>query len=473
MNGVNTSYKLGAVLKDTGYYRVGLQMQSGKSITGLFDFQQTSATQRTFCTMNDSGDDDTQLFAKTPAGAWGEITAAETAWTNKANINVEMEQMIGYLFIVGHEATDGFIAPASVVDVTFSAVTNVTNMPNAKYIKRFRDRLYIANTDIGGTATPYRVYFSSVPSGSPAAITWTVATDYFDVDYHMDITGIGATRDLLYIFTRDSVYYYDQSQKKKIWDYGCSNHRTIQNYGQYIIWCTGEDIAVSTGGQPQLIGGNVIDFFRNGNAKNFFSALIDDEYHIYVGSVTVDGVSYANVLLTYNFAANAWRWRELYDDMAILGRYFDNTNWTQRLYMGDKAGQVWDKSKYTDTTIATSDSETTLGSVINPIGCNFEITIPFGFMTTAKEAGNLVAYANRALGLKLQIRILDRNARILMPYTPIGELKQFINTFDLEIDRGAIIQIQGAEMGTNPYFSFYGFEIQIEEAGQLPKPRWP
>jgi len=466
-NGVNTSYKLGSILKDTGYSRVSTQIENNKSITGLFDFQQTGAIQRTFATVNDSTDDDTQLFAKEPAGAWSEIAAAETAWANKANINVEMEEFINYLFIVGHGATDGFITPSSVTGTTFSTSTNVTSMPNAKYIKKFRDRLYIANCDIAGTPYPYRVYFSSVPSAG--AITWTVATDFFDVGYNLDVTGMTATSDLLYIFTRDQAFFYDQSQLRQIWHYGCSNHRTIQAFGPYAIWCTGDNIAITTGGQPQLIGGSVIDFIRGGTAQSFFSAQIDDEYYLYVGTVTVNGLTYTNCLLTYNFATDSWRSRELADDVTIMARYFDNTNWENRLYMGDADGNVWDKSKYTDTTIAQSDSETTLGTPVTPISSSFELTLPFGSMNSVNEVDNFVAYADRALGLKLKIRVLDRNARIIMPYTPIGELKQFVNTFNIEIEKGAIIQIQGSETGTNPHWSFHGFEIEVEDGGSILK----
>ena len=139
--------------------------------------------------------------------------------------------------------------------------------------------------------------------------------------------------------------------------------------------------------------------------------------------------------------------------------------------MGDTLGNVWDKSKYTDTTIAQSDSETTLGTKVTAISSLFEVTLPFGSMSTVNDIGNFVAYADRALGLKLKIRVLDKNARILMPYSPIGELTQFINSFDVEIDQVAIIQIQGSETGTNPYWSFHGFEIEVEQGGEILKPR--
>lgn len=459
LEGCLISYKLGAILKDLGYSRVSAQMEATESITGLFDFQQSVSTQRVMATMNDATDDDTQLFAKTPAGAWGEIGAAETAWAGFANINVEMEQFIGYCFFVGWGATDGFLPVGSVTGTTFSTATNVTSMAQGKYIKRYRDRLYVANTRSGAVDYPYRVYFSSVPSAG--AITWTPASDFVDIDFGLDITGIESNWDRLIIFTRYNTWLYDQSSRKKVWDFGCSNHRTIKSFGQYTIWCTGHDVALSTGGQPKLIGGEVIDFIRNGNPLNFFSAIVDNECWMYVGNVTVNGISYTNTCVVYNFATDSWRIRELATNMTIFARYYDTTLGDERLYMGDTAGQVWDKSKYTDATIAYGDAQTTLGTGGTAIHSVFELTLPLGGNTLEKSAENLFAYAERAGGLKLKARALDRNVRVLKPFESIGELVQYVNGFQVDVDRGAILQIEGVEHSALPYWSFFGCEIDI------------
>ncbi len=143
--GVVTSYKIGAALKRLGYQRVGDVAESSKSITGLFDFTQVPGTQKILQTVNDSSDDDTQLFYNN-AGTWTEIAAAETAWANKADINVEMESFIEYCFFVGHGDTDGFLPVGSLTGTTFSTSDRVTNMPQGKFIVRYRDRLYVLNT---------------------------------------------------------------------------------------------------------------------------------------------------------------------------------------------------------------------------------------------------------------------------------------------------------------------------------------
>src|SRR3990167_845956 len=259
MSNVNTTYKLGSILKRCGYNRIGAVIESNKSIRSLHNFRQSAATQKMLCTVDDATSDDTQLFYST-GGNWSEITAAETAWANKATINVEMEDFITYCFFVGHGSTDGFIAPRSLTGTTLGT-TNTTSMPNAKYIKRYRDRLYIANTDISGTATPYRVYYSSAPSGT--TITWDTTNNFIDVDYSEALMGIGENWDRIFFFTEYSTYMYDQNQIKKVWDIGTTNHRTIRNAGIYMIWANNDGVWISKRlSEPQNIADPIKDFIR-------------------------------------------------------------------------------------------------------------------------------------------------------------------------------------------------------------------
>lgn len=464
LDGAQISYKLGAITKDTGYVRIGSALQANKKINGLFNFRQNATTQKMLAVVNDSTDDDNQLFYST-GGAWTEIGAAETAWANEANGAIEMESFIEYCFFVGYDATDGFLPVASLTGTTFSTSTNVTSMPQAKYIKRYRDKLYIANCLSGGNSYVFRVYHSSVPSGTPLSITWT-STDFFDVDYGEELTGLGSNWDKLLIFTEYQVYIYDQTQLKKLYDTGCSNHRTIQNSGYYTFWANRDGVWLSTGGQPQNIAGEVIDFIRQGNPRNFFAAVVDEEYWLFVGTVTVDGVTYTNTALVYNIPTGTWRWREFYDTMSVFAAY--NSTGDDQLWMGSNtSGRVWQKAKYHDATVYSSDDATTTATDGQPISALFE-TAPIIIDPTIKKGfDTLVAYADRAQGLRLSARVLDKNSRALTPYKPLGELKQYINRYALNVDKGALLQIQGAEYSVLPYFSFYGFSLDVNDYGEL------
>lgn len=461
LNGANVSYILGAMLKDTGYKIVDAQIQANKSVRGLFHFRQNSSTEKMLATIDDATSDDTQLFYKTEAGTWTEITTAETAWANFATMNVEMESFIEYCFFVGHGTTDGFLPVLSLTGTTTSTSTNITNMPKAKFIKRYRDRLYVANCQITATNYPYRVYYSSVPSAG--AITWTQATDFFDVDYSDEITGLGSAFDRLLVFTDINTYFYDQAQRKQVFSIGCSNNRTIQGHISYLLFANADGVWMTTGGQPSNVSGKIGNFLKGSNHKNWFATLVDEEYHLYVGTVTHDGVTYTNTLCTYNIPTNTWRWRELGSALTILGRFNSASNGV-RMYMGDSAGYVWEKTKYSDSTITNSDEYVSAGST----GKDISVTVEFAPMAfdayhLQKDIGALVAYSDRAQNVQIKARVLDRNSRALTPYLPIGTLTKYINPMQVSVNSGEILQLALVESSKNPYFSFYGFSLNVEK----------
>jgi len=459
MNGGVISYKLGALTKDLGYYRIGDVASAAKSITGLYNFRQSSATQKILRTKNDDTGANL-LLQYNNGGTWTNINTG-TTYNAFEDAKVEFESFIGYCFPVGYDSTDGAWLPVgSLTNTTFSTSTCVTNMPNAKYIKRYRDRLYVANCYNSG-AYPYRVYFSSVPSAG--AITWTPATDFIDIDYSEEIIAMGENWDYLLIFTEYMAYYYNQTSFKKLWDVGCSSHRTLKNYSAYMIWANSDGVWVSANmGRPQNIAGNVIDFIRGGTPSNFFAEVIDEEYHLYVGNVTVDGVAYANVDLVFNFATSTWRWRELGTAMSIFARY--NSSGVQRLYMGSTVGDVWDKSKYTDSTKYYADNYVSAYSTATDISVNCE-TKPYYFddPSIRKRLERVTVFSDRAIGCQLKMRVFDKNTRALKPYVSIGQLTKYINVFDGNDVEFNMVQFEFVESSKNPYFSILGMVVEYED----------
>lgn len=466
--GCVTSWKLGSIIKDLGYARVSTATAGSKQINGLFDFQQNPATQKVIKTHNDTTDANTELWYKTPSGAWTNIVTA--AWNTYPNQKVEMASFIGYCFFVGYNSTtDTFLPVASLTGTTFSTATNVTDMPQGKFIRSFLSRLYVANVKYGGTAYPYRVTFSDIVSAG--ALTWQAAhtTDFIDFDYGLEITGISDNWNRLVVFTKYSAWMYDGSSRWKAWDTGCSNHRTICNNNQFMIWANDDGVWISEGGgYPQNIAGEMIDFIRNANPDNFFAALVDEEYHLYVGTVTVQGVTYTNQEIVFNFPTNGWRGREFANAMSIFARY-DSPTTNRRLYMGDTSGNVWDKSKYTDATIANGDGQTTLGTGGTDISAKFSFVVPLNTYSLGQNVDNIWAYAERAQGINLKYRIIDRNSRVLTTFMPLGQLNKFVSAFGIVAKSGSLIEIEGVEKSAFPYFSFLGLELEVSENETLTK----
>jgi hypothetical protein len=287
-----------------------------------------------------------------------------------------------------------------------------------------------------------------------------------DVDFSDAITGMGTNWDRLVIFTDYSAYFYDQSTWKNVWDTGCCAHQTIKTSGAYMLWANSDGVWISTGGQPQNIAGEIIDFIRAGNPRNFFAEIVDEEYHLYVGDVTVDGVDYTNCTKIFNIPTSAWRTREYYNNITTFARFNDSCK--QRLHMGSDTGEVWDKGKYTDATLYNMDA--IVSAAGKAIGANFELPpIHLNDISINKKLHNIYVYANRAQGLALQARVIDRNLRILTPYMPIGKLDKYVNTFQIEAKKGVILQIAGSEYGKLPYFSFYGFMLDVEKDSDILK----
>jgi len=452
-NGVNPSYKLGQLIKDLGYVQVGATLQAGKPIRSLHHFRQDGSTNKILATVDDATSDDTQLFYST-GGNWTEITTAETAWANDATMDIEMEDFIKYCFFVGYSSTDGFLANLSLTGTTASTTTNITNMPQAKYIKRYRDRLYVANCYLSATAYPYRVYYSSVPSAG--SISWTTASDYIEVDYSEQITGIEQNWDRLMIFTEFSAYMYDQSQKKKVWDVGCAGQRTIQNAGAYMIFANKDNVYASTGGRPTPVGTPILPLLRHSTPSNWRSAVIDNEYHLYLGdSVTAGGFAYSNLLATLNIDTGMWRWRELYDSIDSMCRYTSSGD--DFLLLGCADGEVMKKSKMTDTTPVFTDDGKAISSHFRTKA--YDMNDP----SVEKEIKKLVAYCEYGQGLTLRYRIMDKNREVLMPFTSIGTLNKVVNIFDnFKTLKGNFIEIEGKERSSKKAWQFYGFSLEYE-----------
>lgn len=482
LDGCTNSFKLGAITKDTGYSRVAGQVEANKSILGLYQFIQSSTVEKILATSNDSGGTNTELnYRANGAGAWSTISLGG-AWNGVTNQNVEMVGFIGYCFFAGVDSSNNFLPVGSLTGTTFSTSTNVSSMPQAKYLVKYRDRLYALNCKYGGTAYPYRAVASSPVTAG--AITWNVSGSptssgggFLDVDYSLDITGGAVNSDRLMIFTDESCYFYDQTQFKILWDTGCCNHRTIVSKGAYMIWCSSDGVWISTGGQPQNISGEVIDFIRNGTPANFFAKVVDEVYHLYVGTVTVNGVTYTNTTLKFNINTSNWEWREYYNNMTTFARY-KNSSKKYRLYMGDTTGTVWDKGKYTDTTLVSGDAQTTAGTGGQNINAICELA-PFSIGLAGMMGGaqnnlqrlkiirDLYAFADRAQGVNVRGRIIDRNSRVLTPYKPIGQLVSYVNSFQVNIDNGVLLQLEFTESSTNDYFSILGLAVEIDTQSDI------
>lgn len=449
-NGVNLGWRKGSIKKDLGYSQVGTTLETTEDITGLHNFRQSATVQKILATVNNTGGTNLTLQYDN-AGTWTVISVGAT-YNGFEDCKTYMEDFIGYCFIVGYDSTDNvFLPSASLTGTTFSEITNVTNMPEAKFIKRYRDRLYIANCDIAATRYPFRIYYSSVPTAG--AITWTTASDFVDLDYGEAITGIGSNWDKLVAFTEFKMYTYDQTNLTMIGDIGCINGDTIQNLGSYLIWADKENVWASTGGRATPIANDIKELLRNATPSAWLGATVNREYHLYLGSTSANGLTYSNCLATFDATLGYWRWRELGESFTALARYTSGSE--DFLYMGAADGEVHVKSKYTDTTPIYADDGV-------PITSHFRMkAFDFGDPSVDKTIAKIIAYAEDAQQLTLRFRVWNRNNEVVMPFDDIGKLGAVITEFKDTGITGRFIEIEGKEYSSNAPFEFYGLTLLL------------
>lgn len=401
----------------------------------------------------------TQAVGKTVKHEWTEITGAETIWANKADIDIEMEQFIGYCFFVGYGSTDGFLPVMSLTGTTVSTTDQVTNMPQGKFIKRYGSRLYVANCYSGSTAYPYRVYFSDTPEAGN--LSW--GGEYFDVDFGEEITGLAENFGYLIIFTEFAGYFYtDTPSFRKIFEIGCSNHESIQNLGKNIIWADKDNIWMSyQGSEPNPIGEPIKQLLQNSDHTKHTSSVIDKEYHLYVGDTEANGITYNNCELIYNPFRKLWRWRCYADEMTKFARY--TTGGDDYLIMGTNDGEVMKKSKILDSTVYYSDN----GSAIK---AEFRTkAMDFGDSKVSKILEEINVFCLYGQNLMVRARIFNNKTEVDNPFIDLKELNDFETIIngkksnsddDIEIN-GKFIQFEFTEESTNQAFEFLDLIIGI------------
>lgn len=446
-NGVNLGWKKGSIIKELGYSKVGSTLEANKPITGLHNFRQSASVQKILATVNNSAGTNLTLQYNN-AGTWTAIDVG-SSYDAFEDAIVYMENFIGYCFIVGYDLTDNVYLPvASLTETTFSTTTNVTSMPTSKFVKRYRDRLYCAKD--------YRVCFSSVPSAG--AITWTPGTDFFDVDYSENITGLGTNWDKLVIFTEFSAYTYDQVNKTHLCDIGCVNGKTIASLGSYLIWANKDNVWASTGGRPTPIANDIKELLLNSTPSTWRAEVVGREYYLYLGATDANGLSYTNCLAIFDSELGYWRWRELKDSVTALARF--TSGGEDFLYIGVADGMVHVKSKYTDTSPVYTDDG-------NAILSHFRTkAFDFGDPAVLKTINKIVSYCKDGNNLTLRFRIWDRNNEVVMPWTDIGQLDSVIKYYDKSLTAN-FIQIEGKEYSKNPPFEFYGLTLQLGKDSAL------
>lgn len=401
---------LGSLTKRNGItpiYRVGStpigQIVDNQPILGMFffnDIQGTDNSNILVATNNATAAD--SVIYKVSSNAWA-ISKTDAGY---GNFKVQFVSFIDYVFRA-NQRIEGNSAPVeSSNDLITWGTTNCPFGIQPKFIAMWEDRLYALNDDLGPNRS--RIYWSSLPSGTPLAITWTPATDYADInpDDGDQITWGEPFGRVMLVFKNKAVYRwtFQQVEADKIIDVGTPlNSRTVKQVHGIVFFANEYGVWIMEGAYsfPKLISKKVEDFIDAITDFNKLVAEVDeDHYYLFISDVTVKGTTYNNCMLVYTLSLKSWHIETYPFEIKFMARFQRKTLGTTEIYdsiyLGDDDGFVYRKDVGTSDYLGV-DAKSISGKII---------TKEYPLVDFPKDSilDNLYVFSQKAAGVKVNYR---------------------------------------------------------------------
>lgn len=321
----------GIIQKRPGYQQRGNDLTS--QIRGLFPYYNSNGTAYLVACYDDPNDSTTLLIR------------ARTTWYFSIDVGslypyggaeISAVNFIDKIYFVGWlESQRTRLQVCSWDDTTFT--NGVTDSPSGRYIDVVNGYLCVANVTYGAQTGTSRVVWADPPTTLPYAITWDNTNNWWDFEPHNgeEITGIKSNFNRLLVFKNTSTHIFDpvgQDAKMISNSIGCDSHRSIQNIDKFTIFYNRKGVYATNGQEIQLISNPVEKFIQNIDQDNIFDvcagARDNRYYHLFIGTLTVDGTVYTNCELVYDVLQNSWTTNELAHVVTIYCNYTQPTETT-------------------------------------------------------------------------------------------------------------------------------------------------
>lgn len=352
------SETIGSLTKRLGYTQIGAQITAAKNILMNTEFQYGTTPTRKHIVVCD-GASNSEVYVNV-AGTWTSQSQALTAGAKARGAD-----FIDHFFLVNYsDATRSYNGSA------WSTSTNVTDAPKAKYIASYRNKLYLAYCNAGGTDYPSRVYYSSLPNSSDA-ITWDTTNDWFFVESNDGdpITALATNKTYLIIFKRTSMFRYDgtfnaTSLRPISWNLGTVSQESVVIDENVILFYSEKGITLFNGAEPKIISRPIqpiIDRVNPANHSSICAGIWGDHYLCYVGTLTSalpgDSSALTNVVIDYDMSQNLLTYHTIPDTPKAWGTYISSS--ATYLSFGDSNGEVftWGSGTTDDGTAITTNLE--------------------------------------------------------------------------------------------------------------------
>lgn len=379
------------------------QVIDNQSVNFLHNYYDTANRVNYLLATSNEGSDLTLKYRTT--GNWSTINSISTTWDTYTNAMPDMENYLSRTFIVGYKSGTDFLPNATINGTTFATSdgTNLTDMPQGKFVVRYRDLLYVLHAKVSSTVYPSRVYYSDEPAAG--AIAWTGLTTKF-IEFGYDdgdsITGGVEALDRLVVFKTNSMWKYDESSVEQIADIGCDSHRSIKKVNKILYWYNRDGFWRWRGGQPELISAKAqpfIDAMDQTTLTNVIAVPYNAfEYRAFIGTVTVDGIIYNNAWFCWDTRREKCYIRCTYHIAKSACVYSENG--VRRAYFGNDDGFVFKFATKVDS-IYSDD-----GNQID----SFFITknLDYGAPEVKKIVNNMTVFTKYAAGMKVAVDVDNR-----------------------------------------------------------------
>lgn len=350
--------------------------------------------------------------------------------------------------VVRVNGTDSHVASSNGTTwSTTNSALDLGNMPVGKFVIVYKDQMIIAGND----ARPDSLFISSVPNAAGTAISWT--TDDREIVINpedgQNITALGKVSGLLMIFKERSLYTWNNrsTEADSVIEIGCSSQESVANCGEgNLAFFNPSGVWLTSGGQPVMISRKVQEWIDGMDSAYFTEvASAGDEEHLFVsiGSSTVKGKTYNNVVLRYSLNTKEWAVFSYAYKFQAFTLYKDGDDFI--IVGGDSTSRVLEVD---------SDSLTDNGN-----GIQYEIQSQdrdFGSKGIKKEISERVmAYGKYPSSGLVQVQIDGSKT-----WKQLGTFKKEVNNFPIaNALQGNMFKFRVTGVSSTDRFRFQGLEL--------------
>lgn len=252
----------------------------------------------------------------------------------------DFDTFLGYVLAAGEGTTPWqWYAGNS----TATSMTVVTNLTEAKFVRKFQNYCFLGNVKISGVRYPSRVYWSAIRS-----ITSWDAADWIEIskDDGDEITGLKVLGDRLVVYKTNSIYiiiftadpdipFVVQKSNSAV---GCIAPYSIQEAENGHIFVSQDGIYFFDGYNSYKLSDRISDTFEgmNKDRLEYAVSMYQKRKNRYWVSLSSGTSLYNNFILSWNSFLNSWTKYTGFSASAMVIFTINNTE--ERPYFGDYLG---------------------------------------------------------------------------------------------------------------------------------------